>query len=197
MAEAAPKHHYSIEEYLEMEEKSVEKHEYHEGEIFAMAGGTLEHSLLCNNIGAILREVIREKGKPCRTFNSDLKIAVSERKFLYPDASVMCGKAEMYPNMPHGIKNPVLIVEVLSDSTALYDREDKFQWYQTIKTFQEYVLISQDKVLVEVFFKPQNAVFWYYRAYKSFDEVIELKSIDVEITLTEIYFGWESKNQQS
>lgn len=193
MGEAAPKKYYSVEEYLEMETYSLEKHEYYDGEIFAMAGGTLDHSLLCNNMGIVLGNALRKKNKPCRVYNSDLKIAVSERKFLYPDASVVCGKAEQYSNMPHAVKNPILIVEVLSESTALYDREDKFQSYQTIASFQEYVLISQDKILVEVFFKELGTNFWQYRTNKNLNDTIVLKSIDVEILLEELYLGWESK----
>jgi Uma2 family endonuclease len=191
MGEAAPKHLYSIEEYLEIEEKSLEKMEYHDGEIFAMAGGSPNHSLLGNNIGIALGIALRKKGKPCRTYNSDLKIAISERKFLYPDASVVCGKVETFPNMPQGIKNPLLLVEVLSDSTENYDRGSKFQAYQQLDSLQEYLLISQDKVLVEVFFKPKNTAFWYYQAYKNLNEIIELKSIEVEISLEDIYLDWE------
>ena len=191
MVKAAPKHLYSIEEYLEIEEKSLEKMEYHDGEIFAMAGGSPNHSLLGNNIGIALGIALRKKGKPCRTYNSDLKIAISERKFLYPDASVVCGKVETFPNMPQGIKNPLLLVEVLSDSTENYDRGSKFQAYQQLDSLQEYLLISQDKVLVEVFFKPKNTAFWYYQAYKNLNEIIELKSIEVEISLEDIYLDWE------
>lgn len=191
MGEAAPKKLYSIEEYLEIEKNSLEKMEYHDGEIFAMAGGTIEHSLISSNIGTTLSNALRKKGKSCLTYNSDAKIAVNNHKFLYPDASVVCGKVETFPNMPQGIKNPVLIVEVLSDSTTNYDRGAKFQAYQTIESFQEYVLISQDSVLVEVFFKPQNAAFWYYQTYKNMAEVIELKSIDAEISLADIYYGLE------
>lgn len=191
MGEAAPKHLYSIEEYLEIEEKSLEKMEYHDGEIFAMAGGSIEHGLLTNNVGTALSNALRKKGKPCRTYSSDVKIAISERKFLYPDASVVCGKVETFPNMPQGIKNPLLLVEVLSDSTENYDRGSKFQAYQQLDSLQEYLLISQDKVLVEVFFKPKNTAFWYYQAYKNLNEIIELKSIEVEISLQDIYLDWK------
>lgn len=191
MGDPAPKHYYSIDEYLEIEKNSLEKIEYHEGEIFAMAGGTINHSLLASNVGGSLREAIKTKSKPCRTFNSDAKIAVSERKFLYADASVVCGKTESFQVMKEGINNPKLIVEVLSDSTALYDREIKFQAYQSIESFQEYVLVSQDKVFVEVYFKAIGANFWQYRVYKNLDENIELKSIEVEIPVSEIYLDWE------
>jgi Uma2 family endonuclease len=191
MGEPALKYKYSIEDYLEMEANSLEKLEYHEGEIFAMAGGTLNHGLLSNNVGGSLREAIKKKSKPCRTYSSDAKIAVSDEKFVYADTFVVCGKTEIFPEMPQAAKNPILIVEVLSDSTARYDREDKFQSYQKIDSIQEYMLVSQDKVLVEVFFKTHDAVFWQYRSYSKLNDVIELKSIDVEISLNDIYLDWE------
>ena len=156
MCEETPKHKYSIEEYLEMEANSLEKLEFHAGEIFAMAGGTLNHSLLSNNVGGSLRQALKTKAKPCRTYNSDAKIAVSDEKFVYADTFVVCGKTETFPEMPHAVKNPILIVEVLSDSTALYDRQGKFQAYQKITSFREYILVSQNEILVEVFFKAQR-----------------------------------------
>ena len=191
MCEETPKHKYSIEEYLEMEANSLEKLEFHAGEIFAMAVGTLNHSLLSNNVSRCLGNAIIGKGKSCRTYNSDAKIAVSDEKFVYSDTFVVCGKTETFPEMPHAVKNPILIVEVLSDSTALYDRQGKFQAYQTITSFREYMLVSQNEILVEVFFKPENVVFWQYRSYTKLEDIIELKSVDVEISLNDIYLDWD------
>lgn len=194
MGEVAHKLYYSVEEYLEMEQESLQKNEYHSGEIFAMAGGTLAHSLIATNIAGSLREGIKRKGKTCRTYGSDAQIATSDEDFVYPDSFVVCGKNETDSKHRHAITNPILIVEVLSKSTALYDREEKFQAYQNLKSFQEYILVSQDKVLVEVFYKPLDNVFWQYRAYRNLNEIIELKSIDVEITLNDIYLDWENPN---
>ncbi|MFN3488250.1 MAG: Uma2 family endonuclease [Emticicia sp.] len=84
--------------------------------------------------------------------------------------------------------------KLLSDSTALYDRQGKFQAYQTITSFREYVLVSQNEISVEVFFKPENAVFWQYRTYTKLEDIIELKSVDVEISLNDIYLDWENVN---
>jgi Uma2 family endonuclease len=191
MGEVAIKYKYSIEEYLEMEANSLEKLEYHEGEIFAMAGGTLNHSLLSNNVGGSLRQALKTKAKSCRTYNSDAKIAVSDEKFVYADTFVVCGKTETFPEMPHAVKNPILIVEVLSDSTALYDRQGKFQAYQKITSFREYIMVSQNEILVETYYKPENDFFWQYRSYTKIEDIIELKSVDVEISLNDIYLDWE------
>lgn len=191
MGEAAKKTRYSIEEYLEIEQNSLERYEYHSGEIFAMAGGTLNHSLLSSNIIRGIGNSLIKNGKPCRIYTSDAKIAVSDEDFVYADAFVVCGKTENYPTNKHAASNPILIVEVLSSSTALYDREEKFQSYRYIKSFREYVLISQDKVIVEVFYKPERVAFWQYRAFNDLNEIIELKSIGVEVSMKDIYLDWE------
>lgn len=191
MGEAALKLTYSIQEYLEIEQNSNEKYEYLSGEIFAMAGGTLNHSLISSNFIRSASNSIIKKGKSCRTYGSDAKIASSDEDFHYADAFVICGKTEVYPENPQAAKNPILIVEVLSPTTESYDRGAKFQYYQNIETFREYVLVSQDRILVEVFYKPENTHFWQYRTYKNLDSVIELKSIDCEITVNDIYLNWE------
>ncbi len=189
MGESALKKAYSVQEYFELEEKSLEKHEYSSGEIFAMAGGKPNHALIANNIAAELRASL--KGKPCLTYNSDLVISVSEEENIYADASVICGELESFTTSPNAAKNPVLIVEVLSDSTEKYDRGDKFRKYQQMSSFREYVLITQDRVRVEVFFKPDNIIFWQYRSYENINETIELKSINCNISLQDIYLGWK------
>ncbi|MFN3849713.1 MAG: Uma2 family endonuclease [Spirosomataceae bacterium] len=193
MGEAALKLTYSIQEYLEIEQNSNEKYEYLAGEIFAMAGGTLNHSLISSNFIRSASNSIIKKSKTCRTYGSDAKIASSDEDFHYADAFVICGKTEVYPENPQAAKNPILIVEVLSPTTESYDRGAKFQYYQNIETFKEYILVSQDKILVEVFYKPENTHFWQYRAYKQLDDVIELKSIDCEITVNDIYLNWEKE----
>jgi Uma2 family endonuclease len=190
MGEALKQTYYSIKDYIEIEEKSLEKYEYHSGQIYMMAGGTPNHSLLQTNICASLRDSLRKKKQPCLTYGSDLKIATSDEDFSYADGVVICGKLEISPELSLAATNPLIIVEVLSTSTEKYDRGDKFQEYRNIPTFKEYILISQDKMYVEVFFKPDDIIFWQYRSYQNLDETIELKSVDCEISLADIYFGW-------
>lgn len=190
MAEVAiKKTFYSVEEYLEMELHAPYKSEYHEGEIYAMAGGTPAHSLISNNVSASLRDALRKKQKPCLSYNSDLQLAISETKYLYADASVICGKTEHYEKNSVAAKNPILIVEVISPESAVYDRGDKFEKYRQIETFCEYVLIAQHRPFVEVFFKPENSSFWQYTPYQSLNDVIVLNSIEVTLSLEDFYFG--------
>lgn len=193
MGEALEKTDYTVEDYIAIERESLEKMEYFHGEIFAMAGGSLNHSLLSSNMNIALGNAIKNRGNGCRTYNSDAKIAISRTRFVYPDTFVVCGKTETFDIMPDAASNPLIIVEVQSPSTGLYDREGKFQAYRQIKSFREYVLISQDKILVEVFYKPDDKDFWQYRSYDSLDETVQLNSIDSGISITEIYAGWESE----
>lgn len=138
-----PRHRYSYEEYLAYERDSGMKHEYDDGEIFAMAGGSQRHNALASRISAAL-EAARKPG--CVAFQSDQRIRVlATGKATYADASLVCGAIEGDPADPTNttITNPILIVEVLSPSTEEHDRGDKWQHYQLIPSLQEYVLVSQ------------------------------------------------------
>ena len=115
-----------------------------------MAGGTPTHSLIANNAGTVLS--ISLKGRRCFTYNSDLRVATSRNKYVYPDVSVVCGKVTSFEELKNAANNPVLIVEVLSGETEAYDRGGKFMRYRMIESFREYVLISQQLPFVEVFF---------------------------------------------
>ncbi len=182
---AAEKILYPIVEYLELEDKSQEKHEYHDGYIIDMAGGTAPHSKICNNVSFAL--TLGLKGKKCSSYNSDLKILAEKvNSYYYPDASVICGELEFDENRKDIVKNPTVIIEVLSKSTALFDRTEKFWNYRTIPTFKEYVLISQDKPLIEVFHKNEGNKWVLSDAY-GLDESILLESIGVELKLEDVF----------
>jgi len=145
------RHRYSYAEYLAYERDSALKHEYEDGEILAMAGGSRRHNALASRISAAL-EAARKPG--CIAFQSDQRIRVlATGKATYPDASLVCGDIEGDPADPsgHTIVNPVLLVEVLSPSTESEDRGNKWQQYQQLESLQEYVLVSQDQPRIEVY----------------------------------------------
>lgn len=177
---------YTIAEYLELERQTGIKYQYDKGEVFAMAGGTVAHSLIGNNIAGELRRVL--KNRSCNAYNSDLKIAINEEKYRYADASVICGPVDYFDENPEAAKNPLLIVEVLSESSEPCDRGEKFKTYRQIPTFREYVLIEQRFPLVEVFFKIDEKT-WHYRVYEQLDQMVQLNSIEAEIPLAELYSG--------
>ena len=151
------KHHYTIAEYLDLEEKSVGKNEFHDGEILAMAGGSYSHSLVAMNLIGELRNRLR--GSPCRPLESNMRVRIGKRlNYVYPDSSIVCGKPQFDPDdrKQTTIINPRVIFEVLSESTELYDRREKFALYRDVESMEEYVLISQSKALIEVFSRQKD-----------------------------------------
>ena len=140
----------TYEEYLTAEAISDVRHEFLNGEVWAMAGGTPEHSALAAAVIGELRVALR--GQPCRVFTSDLRIRVLETGLsTYPDVSVVCGRAETAPDDPDAITNPIALVEILSDSTEAYDRGAKAAHYRRIISLQAYVIVSQAEPRIEVY----------------------------------------------
>jgi Uma2 family endonuclease len=132
-----------------MEEKSLEKHEYFDGEIFAMAGASEAHDSIVGDVVVALKLALRGK---CRVYTSDMRLFVpATGLYTYGDASVLCGAPDFTEDSPPALRNPEIIFEVLSESTERYDRGDKFANYRTIPSFSHYVLVSQHQVLVEHF----------------------------------------------
>jgi Uma2 family endonuclease len=178
---------YTIEEYLEMEEHSEVKHEYFQGEIFAMAGAKVAHNTIAVNAATLLSNQL--KGKPCRPFNSDQRIHIEKNSlFTYPDISVVCGEIETRNNDDWNILNPTVIVEILSPSTRDYDHGQKFKLYRDIPSLKEYVLIDSESINVEVFFINDHN-HWELMEYSSIDDQFTLQSLQVKLELKEIYEG--------
>ncbi len=177
----------SFPEYLELEEKSEGKHEYHDGFVRAMAGGTPNHSTISGNIYASLANALRNKEGKCRPFNSDLKIYIeSVNRGVYPDAMMVCGELDYYLNRKDIITNPKLVIEVLSTSTAAFDRGDKFRFYKSLPSFREYILIHQDQPFVEGYYWEDREL-WRISHAIGLEENIQIHSIDAEISLKDIY----------
>lgn len=181
----------SVEEYLKHEEDSQQKYEYHNGQIFALAGGTIHHGLLCANIYSELRNELKKSNSNYKPLSSEIKLHVKSLKydsFLYPDTMVVCGDIQTSETNNHAVKNPVLIVEVLSKSTAEYDRGDKFYMYRQIPTLQEYVLIEQDKYVVDIHYKSAKSDLWQITRIQGRDSIVHLQSIDISISMESLYF---------
>ena len=182
--------HLSVEEYLVFEAEAKEKHEYEDGQIFAMAGGTPEHGAIAINVNSAIKNELKTKGKRCRVWGSDLKVHIEKySSFVYPDGMVICGELEMKGK--DAVKNPLLIVEVLSDSTAPYDRGKKFKKYISLPSFVEYVLIEQNQPVVHVYYRNVESKTgrkdWTMRFAYGLEDKVYLESIDCEITLADIY----------
>lgn len=177
----------TLEEYLEFDANAEGRYEYFDGEVFEMGGGSPEHSLLGNRMGRLLGNKLEPKG--CSVYNSEAQIKVpSLLPYRYADVSVVSGKAE-YEEIGNQrlLTNPILIVEVLSDSTEKFDKGDKFKAYKSIPSFREYLLISQDKRFVTLYTK-YNEKFWFQSEYVT-GETLKLESLDIELSVDEIYEG--------
>ena len=185
MAQAEVNQRISLEQYIEIEQTTGIRHEYHDGEIFAMAGGTFEHGTICGNAHGILRDISKDSGT-CRAFTSELKIDIAKlNKFVYPDAMLTCPKANKSKRIAGAVTNPTLIVEVLSKSSEGYDRGAKFRYYFTLPSLKEYILVDINQPIVTVFRRRGDLTRVY--VYEGLDEVIPLESIEGQISMLDLY----------
>lgn len=183
---------YTVEEYIQHEIETGQRHEFHDGSIYALAGGSLDHALLVGNIYSELRSGLKKNNKPCKAITSEAKLHIKKgNKYVYPDTMVICGPLEKSTNYSEAVTNPVLIVEVLSKSTTDYDRGDKFYFYRQIPSLREYVLIDQSRYVVEVFYKGEAQDLWRISRYEGIDAVILFQSLDIEINMSQLYFDIE------
>lgn len=180
-------HRYSVNEYLQFEQTSHEKHEYRSGRIVAMAGGTENHSLISVNI---IRELsVALRGKPCRVYDSNLRVRSSRVSlYTYPDAFIICGKTELDPDDRTGqtIINPRVIIEVLSPSTEAYDRGAKMRSYLMLDSLEEYVLVDQDLQHVETYFRQADGT-WSFSATREGDATVRLRSLGLGLAMADLY----------
>ncbi len=185
MASALPLPWLSPEEYLALERRAATRSEYHDGETFAMTGGTRGHSLAIVNVASELRQ--RLKSSPCEVYQSDLRVRVgAANAYVYPDVAVAWPPIELEDAQGDTLLNPVLIVEVLSDSTEAYDRGRKFAWYRQIPSLRDYLLVSQREARVDHYTRTDDGA-WLLRAADGLDAVLHLQALDCELPLREIY----------
>lgn len=177
--------YYSPEEYLILEEKAETKHEYRNGVIIEMAGATINHNRISGNIYAHLNFFLREKEK--EVFMSDVKVYIPDYEiYTYPDVMIVADKPVYQEKSKTAILNPVIIIEVLSHSTQDYDRGQKFKYYRSLESLQEYILIDQYQYGIEQFAKNEQQK-WVLTEYKQLEENLLLESMGWEIPLTDIY----------
>jgi Uma2 family endonuclease len=182
MIAAFEPHKMTAEAYLRWEAQQENRHEYLNGEILAMSGGTLPHNDLAINLLILLRPGVRAQG--CRINMADAKVNVSKlNAYFYPDLVVSCDPEDLAAQT--AISNPILIVEVLSPSTREYDRGDKFKVYRALSSLQEYVLIDSDRVAVDYFRRGEGRM-WLYTRYEA-GETLMLQGLGIDIDVDAIY----------
>jgi Uma2 family endonuclease len=185
MTVALEKKHYSFEEYLVLEETADEKHEYQDGEIVQMTGGTTDHNKIALNFASNLKFAL--KRKQYDIFIGDVKLWIpTYRQGTYPDVMLIKGESLYYGSGKTTVINPSLIVEVLSKSTQNYDQGDKFFYYRSIPQFEEYILVSRDQYYVMQFNKTQEGK-WLLSEYMGVDSTLSLNSVEFQISFPELY----------
>lgn len=175
---------FTPEEYLVSERKATLKSEYLNGEILAMSGASNAHNLITLDIGTELNIQLRER--ECLVYTNDMRVRTSPMgSYFYPDVVVVCGEPQFEDNVFDTLLNPILVIEVLSPSTEVYDKGEKFRHYQELTSLREYVLVSQDRVSVEQYrlLKTQ----WVQTEFRAPEDVLPLVSIGCELSLRDIY----------
>ncbi len=176
---------FTFAEYIQMEENSIERNGFYHGEIFAMAGGTKAHNNIILNLGIFLRA---NKKLGCDVFIDGMKLEIEKNQFyVYPDLMLTC-----HDNLKGNevfVKHPSIIFEVLSESTALYDKQVKLKYYKRIESLDYYVLIAQNEIMVEVYSRIDNTQIWQYQTYETMEETIQFTRLGFELTVATIYDG--------
>ena len=183
---ANPKHFLTAAEYLAFERKSEERHEYYDGEIFAMSGASRRHNLVTVNISGELRQQL--KGRPCETYSADMRVFVpATGLYTYPDVVVVCGEPQFQDDEFDTLLNPTVIIETLSPSTERYDRGQKFWHYRSIASLQHYVLAAQDEYCVDCYTKEADGRWFLHDARALAHDTVELTAIQCRLAMSEIY----------
>ncbi len=172
-------------EYLEQEILSLEKHEYFEGEIFAMSGASIPHNKIFSNL--FLSVGNKLKGKPCQPYGSDLRIHIPKNSlFTYPDLSIICGDIETSENSFDTVTNPTVLFEILSPSTRNYDLGQKFELYRQIDSLKEYILIDSESVKILKYVR-NNDNTWLLSEKNQITDILKINTLEIELTIFDIY----------
>jgi Uma2 family endonuclease len=186
MAEAVLKF-VSESEYLSLEREAMERHEYYKGEIFAMSGASYKHNVIENNVRGILYNHL--KGKKCNSFGSNLRVHIPKNTlYTYPDILVVCDEPKFVDNEFDTLLNPSIIIEILSPSTANYDRGAKFNLYREIESLNEYILIDSANTHIVSYLKNLDST-WTLFEYKDLAAILKVQTIDLELPLADVYAG--------
>ncbi len=175
---------WTAEDYLAFERTAQERHEMLDGDVYAMAGASETHNEIETVLGYLLYGQLLER--PCRVFQSNMHVQVTDRTYFFPDAMVFCGEPQYKDNKKDALLNPTVIFEILSPSTEMFDRGEKFQQYRLLPSLRDYVLISQTQMLVEHFTR-QDDNSWVLRDLSAPEAVLVLASVGCTLRLQDIY----------
>ena len=175
----------SVAEYLAWEAENEIKHEYIDGEVYAMSGGTGKHSSIMINITIAIGQQLGDS--VCALHSSEMRVKVNDSRYVYPDLSAVCGKSSYEDESEISLLNPILVVEVTSPSSIEYDRVAKRDFYREVSSIQGYLIVDQHRVCAELYTRAD--VGWLLQVYTDPDVVIPLEMLNCELPLAEIYRG--------
>ena len=176
---------YTPDEYLNLEDRAEFKSEYYQGEIFSMAGASLNHNRIVRNLMVKLSLAIAQQ--PYEVFANDVKVWIPQANaYTYPDVLLLAEPPQFVEKRNDTVTNPLIIIEVLSDATKDFDRSGKFEFYRTLPSLQEYILVHQDKIQLEQFIK-QSEKQWLMREYTAEEILLEFANVPVQVSLADIY----------
>jgi len=181
---ALPERYISLEEYFKLDETGECKHEYYQGVVYALAGASENHNLI---VAAVLSNLYNQlDGKPCRPYPGDFRLKIEAMNlYAYPDLSVICGDTQQADGRRDTFVNPTVLIEVISDSTEAYDRGKKTEFYRTIPSLKEYLLIDQHRPHIERYRRHGHD--WLFSEYSALDEEVALESIGCKLSLAAVY----------
>ncbi len=178
--------HYTFDEYIKMEQESPIRYEYYHGEVFSMAGATLNHGDIADNINECFKHGLKSKG--CRSFQENAKLEVElDGIYVYPDVILTCHPDDV--TSEYLIKNPVLIAEIISPSSENYDRGKKWRYYRKLSSLRYYLLVSQQQPYIELFSRKTSTSLFQLQDFSNMDEVIHFPDLDFSISLQQVYDG--------
>lgn len=180
---ALPRHRWTEDEYLAFERASDSRHEYHDGEIYNMVGGSSRHAQIIANAIIALGTALRERS--CRVYTGDLRVKLPQ-SFVYPDVTVVCGDPLFLDSRQDTLINPTLIIEVLSPTTEAFDRSTKQGGYLSLESLQVYALVAQDAPAVDLYAR-QDAASWLYTRHAGLDTPIDLPALAISLPLADLY----------
>ncbi len=177
---------YTLEEYIAIEEASEMKHEFRNGEIVAMAGASPNHAFILADLVFLIRSQLKSGG--CRIASADMRVRMTPTgRYSYPDLVVVCGTPVFDDTKPQALLNPTIIIEVLSESTATYDRGDKFHDYRTLPSLTDYVLVAQDRASVEHYQRQGESDLWLYQAVEGLEATLLIGGLNLSLPLVDVY----------
>ncbi len=181
---------FTADEYLEIEERSLDKSEYYYGHILAMAGGSLRHNSISVNVSSELRSQLRDAN--CFVVSSDQRIAVDvENSYFYPDVTVICGKAEVLQNHGENLLNPTIVIEVMSPSNTSWHRSKKVEEYKRVQSIRAILLVEQSEPRVNVIAREDSTDSWHEWIVVGMAGAVELKQPACQLAMSEVYLGIE------